>query len=92
MSKQSSMPNEFFTVIDTLTGKEPDIEKIALDEGWARGLTYCDMEGFALCQDGTLILLDECGNSAYCPAGRFKVTINTPEPIELETSVLGAMH
>ena len=86
------MTSEFFTVTDMLTGKPPDVEEIARYEDWARQLVWCDMERFALCQDRTLILLDECGNSAYCPPGRFKVTINTPEPIELETSVLGAMH
>jgi hypothetical protein len=83
---------EFFTVTDTFTGKEPDIEEIARNEDWARELVWCDMEGFALRQDGTLVLLDECGNSAYCPPGRFKVVINTPDPIVVETSVLGAMH
>ena len=50
------------------------------------------MGGFALLSDGTLVLLDECGNTANCPVGRFKVVINTPDPIEIETSVLGAMH
>lgn len=83
---------EFFSVIDLRTDKEPDIEDIALHEQWAEGLVYCDMEGFAICQDGTLMLFDECGNSVYCPVGRFKITINTPEPIEIETTVLGAMH
>lgn len=62
-----------FSVIDTKTEKEPDLQKIVIEEEWAQGLIYCDMEGFALEQDGALILLDECGNFRYCPYGRFKI-------------------
>lgn len=75
------MPETFtFTIVDTQTGQEPDEEKIALDEKWADGLVYCDMDGFALCQDGSLILLDECGNHAYCPPGRFLVRWSVDVP------------
>lgn len=62
-----------FRVIDTKTGKEPDLREIALNEDWAKRLIYCDMEGFAIEDDGTLMLVDECGAYAYCPLGRFKV-------------------
>ena len=62
-----------FTVIDNKTGEYPDLCKIALEEEWAKGLIYCDMEGFALLEDGTLILLDECGRHEYCPSDRFTV-------------------
>lgn len=62
-----------FHVIDTLTGEEADPYEIALHEDWAKGLVYCDMEGFALQEDGRLILMDECGKFEYCPEGRFKV-------------------
>ena len=62
-----------FTVIDNKTGKYPDLEEIALNEEWAKGLIYCDMEGFALLEDGILILVDECGNFEYCPSDRFTV-------------------
>jgi len=62
-----------FRIIDPTTGEEPDTEQIALREVWAQGLVYCDIEGFALFDDGTLMLLDECGNWAYCPEGRFKI-------------------
>lgn len=62
-----------FSVIDKKTGKYPDLEKIALKEEWAQGLMYCDMEGFALEEDGTLLLLDECGRHEYCPEGRFEI-------------------
>ena len=62
-----------FKVIDNNTGKEADIGKIALKEDWAKCLCYCDMDGFAIAQDGMLILLDECGKYTYCPENRFKV-------------------
>jgi len=66
-------PKPLFEVIDKQTEKLADLEKIALNEGWAKNLIYCDMEGFSFDQDGTLILNDECGNSAYCPVGRFEI-------------------
>jgi hypothetical protein len=62
-----------FTVIDTTTNQYPDLWKIATTEEWAKHLMYCDMEGFAISEDGELLLLDECGGVAYCPADRFKV-------------------
>jgi hypothetical protein len=64
-----------FNVIDLETGEEPDMKNIALNEEWARGLMYCDMEGFYIGEDGTLILADECGNFAYCPDNRFRVEV-----------------
>jgi hypothetical protein len=64
-----------FNVIDLETGEEPGMENIALNEEWARGLMYCDMEGFYIGEDGTLILADECGNFAYCPDNRFRVEV-----------------
>ena len=68
-----------FDVIDTKTGEYPDLWEIALKEDWANGLMYCDMEGFAIEEDGTLLLLDECGKQAYCPKGRFKIVPRPPE-------------
>lgn len=72
-----TQPNEpvtrGFDVIDTKTGEYPDLWDIALKEDWAKGLMYCDMEGFAIEEDGTLLLLDECGKFRYCPIGRFEV-------------------
>ena len=62
-----------FTVIDKTTGKYPDLKQLALKEEWAQNLIYCDMEGFCINEDGDLLLMDECGNIAYCPPGRFKV-------------------
>ena len=73
MIKEMEKENMSFIVIDNITGKEADIGEIALKEDWAKGLIYCDMQGFALLEDGTLVLLDECGKYEYCPSGRFTV-------------------
>ena len=62
-----------FTVIDNKTGECPDCEKIALTEEWAKHLIYCDIDTFAITEDGSLILIDDCGNCAFCPADRFTV-------------------
>lgn len=62
-----------FKVIDRKTMSEANAEKIALTEAWAQELVYCDMDGFAICEDGSLLLIDECGNYEYCPPGRFIV-------------------
>ena len=76
-------PNETslleFDVVDTKTGKYPDWERIAREESWARGLVYCDMDGIAIREDGSLILLDECGNCAPCPPDRFEIRRRPPE-------------
>ena len=62
-----------FRVIDKITGEEPDAWEIAATEDWAKSLMYCHIEGFAVEEDGTLILMDESGTFEYCPVDRFKV-------------------
>ena len=62
-----------FTVIDATTGKEADEYDIALHEDWAKRLCYCDMEGWAIQNDGSLLLLDECGQYVFADRERFKV-------------------
>lgn len=87
-----TQPNDMdlgFDVIDTKTGEYPDLEKIALTEEWAQGLVYCDMDGFAVREDGSLILLDECGNCVSCPPRRFEIRLqdggdSTEGQIEME--------
>lgn len=69
-----------FIVIDKKTGKEADTWNIALNEEWAKGLIYCDMEGFAITEDGNLVLMDECGNVVYCNTERFKVVFEDDRP------------
>ena len=71
--------NMTFDVIDPKTGEYPDLEHIARTEEWARNLIPCDMEGFCIDEDGNLLLMDECGNCAYCPPGRFKVIFDSRE-------------
>ena len=68
-----------FTVVDIKTGRYPDLEKLALEEAWARNLVYCDMDGFYLAEDGELYLTDKCGNIVPCPEGRFKVVFRKVE-------------
>lgn len=62
-----------FDVVDTKTGQHPDWEHIARTEDWADGLVYCDIDGIAILEDGSLILLDECGNCVPCPRDRFEI-------------------
>lgn len=69
-----------FRVIDNKTGKEADTWNIAQHEEWAQSLIYCDMEGFAITEDGTLVLMDECGNVVYCDTDRFKVVFEDERP------------
>ena len=69
-----------FDVVDTKTGQYPDWEHIARTEDWADGLVYCDIDGIAIQEDGSLILLDECGNCVPCPRDRFEIR----RPLERE--------
>ena len=62
-----------FRVIDTKTGQSPELEEIALNERWAKGLIYCSVAGFAIAENGDLLLLDTCGKYACCLEGRFRV-------------------
>jgi hypothetical protein len=68
-----------FDVFDIRTDKYPDLRDIALNEQWASGLMYFDMEGFYISEDGILCICDECGNYRYCPHGRFKIVLELPE-------------
>ena len=62
-----------FYVIDRKTCNEADIEQIALKEEWASDLCYCDMQGFAILDDGSLILCDECGRYSFADMDRFEI-------------------
>ena len=66
-----------FEVIDNRTGGSPDCETIALTEEWAKHLIYCDIDSFAITEDGDLILFDDCNNVAYPPRDRFTVKFET---------------
>jgi hypothetical protein len=58
-----------------------------MKESWAKGLIYCDMEGFAVLSAGSLILLDECGSHVYPPEGRFRVEWLRPPGVDLPGAV-----
>lgn len=62
----------YFEVIDLQTGKCADAEDIA-NEKWAYGVGGDEEGGFMIDQDFALCLVDELGNYAYCPRGRFKI-------------------
>ena len=74
-----------FDVVDTKTGQYPDWEHIARTEDWADGLVYCDIDGIAILEDGSLVLLDECGNCVPCPRDRFEIC----RPTEMEANENG---
>ena len=77
LNERAQQPHskKLFTVIDKKTGKEADARNIAFHEEWAleQGLIYCSIDGFALLQDGTMLLCDRCGNTAVCEPERFEV-------------------
>lgn len=60
-----------FRVIDTKTGKEADTYEIALHENWEKHL--CDIDGWAISDCGSLMLIDVCGSFAYADRERFRV-------------------
>lgn len=80
LTPQSESLTLEFDVVDTKTGQYPDWEHIARTEDWADGLVYCDIDGIAILEDGSLVLLDECGNCVPCPRDRFKIR----RPLERE--------
>ncbi len=70
--------NMTFKIIDNNTGKEPTakvIDNIAIEGGLVRN----DIEQFYVGEDGSLILVDDCGNITYCDATRFKVVVESEE-------------
>lgn len=63
-----------FRIIDTKTGKEPTDRVI--DNIARKGhLLTMDIDQFAVCEDGSIILLDDCGNLTYCDTNRFKIEV-----------------
>lgn len=68
-----------FHVIDTKTNEKADCQEIIRTEPWARHLCKYDIDSFAVLEDGTIILIDDCDNIAYPPKGRFVVVIDEEE-------------
>ena len=61
-----------FIVIDTDTGKEVNVQDINRHSTWFKPLF--NIKGWAVEPDGTLLLLDDCGQYTYAPQdGRFRV-------------------
>lgn len=42
-------------------------------EDWAEKLMFFDIDGFAITEDGNLVLMDKCGSVACVPYDRFAV-------------------
>lgn len=70
-----------FIVIDAKTGKEADPHKIA-GEDWVKKVMSKETDGFALKDDGAILLLDNNGRLEYCDSERF--TIQWEEAKELK--------
>ncbi len=68
-----------FTVIDSKTGKIPDLHQISAHEGWASEMSPEDIHGLYVFSDGKhLVLVDDYGTCAFPPEGRFEVIWNKP--------------
>lgn len=67
-----------FKVIDTKTGKEPT-SRVVDNIAKKGGLMRMDIDQFFVGEDGSLILVDDCGNITYCDTTRFKVVAESEE-------------
>ncbi len=54
-------------------GTKPNLEEIVRTEEWAKDLMLHDLDGFAIMEDGYIVLLDECGRFRSAPPNRFVV-------------------
>ena len=61
-----------FRIIDRKTGREPT-QRVIDNIAKKQGLMLADIDQFAVCEDGLIILLDDCGRVAYCDMKRFEV-------------------
>lgn len=64
-----------FSVIDKDTGREVS-EKIISKIAKNGGLMEFDIDQFAVTEDGSIVLLDECGNFTYCVQDAFEIKID----------------
>ena len=80
-----------FKVIDNRTREEADISEIALTEDWTENLMYMDIKCFVLEEDGTLFLMDKCGNFAYCPPDRFTVVLTEDDEMWVKCNQIKTM-
>ena len=76
-----------FYVIDKRTGKEPIFDHNHIfKEKWFKesGLIWCDIDGWYISEDGTLVLVDDCGKVAYPPIDRFDIVYDEPTVCDIE--------
>lgn len=64
-----------FTIIDKETGHEV-VGNVIYEIAKYGGLVVMDIDQFAICEDGSIILLDDCGNFTYCDNERFEIRVN----------------
>ena len=67
-----------FKVIDTKTGKEPT-SRVVDNIAKKGGLMRMDIDQFFVGEDGSLVLVDDCGNMTYCDTKRVKVVAESEE-------------
>lgn len=63
-----------FKVIDKKTGREPT-DRVMTNIAKNGGLMEMDLDQFAVCEDGQIVLLDECGRYVYCDIERFEIKV-----------------
>ena len=61
-----------FRIIDRKTGREPT-QRVIDNIAKKQRLMLADIDQFAVCEDGQILLLDDCGRVAYCDMSRFEV-------------------
>lgn len=61
-----------FKIIDKKTGKEPT-DRVISNIAKRGNLIECDIDQFFVGEDGSLVLMDDCGNVSYVDTRRFKV-------------------
>lgn len=67
-------------VIDTQTGAEPDLNKLAkeirdTERHWANLLCHTNLACWAVDEEGNLLLTDTCGNYVIAPPSRYTYTL-----------------
>jgi len=73
--------DKLFRIIDNKINREPtyeDLIEIVQNEEWARDLVWTDIDGWAIDEYGSILLMDDCGNVRYAPRGRFSILWEKP--------------
>lgn len=63
-----------FRIIDKKIGKQPTA-RVIQNIAKKGGLIVYDIDQFFIGEDGSIILMDDCGNSCYCDPKRFKAEV-----------------